>query len=140
MIFYNENDKRKIIMDYYLNPRNKVEKFSNSNYKNVYIHSSSCVDEIKLYFNKDKTDFKFEAQGCAIFLSSCEIFIEIIKTIGFDKKDILINNYRNLVNKKQINEDERLMLDKLNIFENVSRHLNRKECALLICSIFELIK
>lgn len=140
MIFYNENDKRKIIMDYYQHSRNRVVSFTNNDYDKVYLHSSSCVDEITLYFNEDRTDFKFVAQGCAIFLSSCEIFIEIIQEIGFDQKDKLIKYYQDLVNQQQMKEKERMILGKLNIFENVARHLNRKECALLICSVFTLIK
>lgn len=140
MISYNENEKRKIIMDYYQNPRNRVESFDDSNYQKEYIHSSSCIDEITLYFNQDKTDFKFVAQGCAIFLSSCEIFIERIKELGFNQKDQIINNFKNLVNKNQIDNEQKTMLEKLNIYENVANHLNRKECALLICSIFEAIK
>lgn len=140
MTFYSENEKRKIIMDYYQNPRNRINSFDDPNYQKEYIHSTSCIDEITLYFNQDKTDFKFTAQGCAIFLSSCEIFIERIKELGFNQKDHLINNFKNLVNKNQIDNEQKMILEKLNIYENVSNHLNRKECALLICSIFETIK
>lgn len=140
MTFYNENDKRKIIMDYYQHPRNRVVSFTDDTYDKIYLHSSSCVDEITLYFNKDRTDFNFVAQGCAIFLSSCEIFIEIIQEIGFDRKDELIKHYQDLVNRQPMEEKEQMILGKLNIFENVARHLNRKECALLICSVFTLIK
>lgn len=139
LILYSENEKRKMIMDYYLNPRNRLDSFENDNYKNTYLHSSSCVDEITLYFNEDKSDFKFIAQGCAIFISSTEIFIEEIKNKGFSNKDKLIACFKRLVNKEQLNDEERKYLSKLNIYENVSTHLNRKECALLIANIFSQI-
>lgn len=140
MILFNEDEKRKIIMDYYINRRNRVDEFNNPNYESVYLHSSSCVDEIKLFFNHDKTDFKFISQGCAIFLSSCEIFIEEIKNKGFKNNDRLIKSYENLVNKIEIPDEEKEYLGKLNIYENVSNHLNRKECALMICNTFKKIK
>ena len=59
MISYNENEKRKIIMDYYSNPRARVEKPLNDELPNIYLHSSSCVDEMTLYYDLDKNEFNF---------------------------------------------------------------------------------
>ncbi len=140
MILYNENDKRKIIMDYYMNKRRRVDSFSNSSYKNVYLHSSSCVDEIHLYFNSEKNDFKFVSKGCAIFLSSSEIFIERLLEIGIGNKDKLIFIYKKMIEKKdKLLNEEIEILGKLIIFENVSKHLNRKECALIIANALKEI-
>ncbi len=140
MISYSENDKRKIIMDYYTNPRSRIEKKDIPNYNSKYLHSSSCVDEITLYYDNDKKDWKFVGQGCAIFLSSSEIFIERIKEIGFENKMQLIENYEKLINfPKSIDSKEKYLLEKLMIFENVNKHLNRKECALIISNIFKMI-
>ena len=138
---YSEDEKRKIIMDYYLNKRNRVDEFNNKNYHEIYKHSTSCVDELTLYYNDEKNDFKIKAKGCAIFLSSSEIFIERIKELGFSKKDILSNSFQKLVDKREILDDnEKEILGKLMIYENVAKHLNRKECALLIKQVFENIK
>lgn len=139
MILYSDSEKRKIIMDYYLNRRNRLDDFQNKQYKNVYIHSTQCVDEIYLYYNDKKNDFKFVGQGCAIFLSSTEIFIERIKELGFENLKKLSDAFNKLVEKEKLNNNEIEMLEKLNIFENVSKHLNRKECALLITKAFEKI-
>lgn len=140
MTLYNENDKRKMIMDYYTNPRARIEKNDNPKYKKQYLHSSTCVDEITLYYDEDKKDWKFVAQGCAIFLSSSEIFIERIKELGFENKDQLITTYEKLINfPKDITDEEKEFLKKLVIFENVNKHLNRKECALIIANIFKLV-
>lgn len=136
MILYKEDEKRKIIMDYYLNKRNRVDSFNDPKYQSIYLHSNSCVDEITLYFNESKDDFKMLAKGCAIFLSSCEIFVEIIKKLGFENKTLLINLYTKLINKEYLDEQQKQMLDKLNVYENVSKHLNRKECALMITKVF----
>lgn len=139
MISYNEDEKRKIIMDYYMNKRNRVDKFENQNYQFKYLHSSSCVDEITLFYNGNKNDFKMVSQGCAVFLSASEIFIERLLELGWDKKDILIDSFFKLVEKKEISNEERKILGKLNIYENVSKHLNRKECALMIANIIKSI-
>ena len=56
MTSYSENDKRKIIMDYYTNPRARIEKNDNPKYHSKYLHSSTCVDEITLYYDNDKKD------------------------------------------------------------------------------------
>lgn len=140
MDFYNENEKRKIIMDYYMNKRNRVDHFQNDEYEKVYIHSSSCVDEINFYFKNDFSDFKMVMNGCAIFLSSCEIFVELVQKKGIENKDKLIDLFRKLVDKKEkLTNQDKEFLEKLNVYENVNRHLNRKECALLITQVFEEI-
>lgn len=140
MSFYNENEKRKIIMDYYMNKRNRVDHFENDEYKKVYFHSPSCADEINLYFKSDFSDFKMVLKGCAIFSSSCEIFVELIQKKGIENKNKLIDLFRKLVDKKeQITNQDKEFLEKLNIYENVSKHLNRKECALSITQVFEEI-
>ena len=127
-------------MDYYTNPRARIEKNDNSKYHSKYFHSSTCVDEITLYYDDDKKDLKFVAQGCAIFLSSSEIFIERIKEIGFENKNQLIETYEKLINfPENITNDEKEFLEKLIIFQNVNKHLNRKECALIISNIFKQI-
>lgn len=140
MTLYNENDKRKIIMDYYLNPRNRVESFSDKSYKKIYLHSSQCVDEISLFYNLEKNDYKFIGSGCAIFLSSVEIFIKRVNEIGFEKVNQIIETYKKMIDKVQISQEEEKMLGELLIYENVAKHLNRKECALLITKVFEKIK
>lgn len=142
MILYNEKEKRDIIMDYYRNPRNRVDYINDkNNYKEVYLHSSKCVDEIHLYYNFQKFDIKFKGVGCAIFLSSAEIFIEtLLEKQNLISLDKLINLYEKLINKEPLINEEKEFLSKLNIFENVSNHLNRKECVLMISNVFKKIK
>ena len=56
--------------------------------------------------------------------------------IGLEQKQKLVKLFQNLVNQDRIlTEEEKVLLGKLNIYENVKRHLNRVECALLITKI-----
>ena len=121
-------------MDHYLNPRFKNDQLVIDETKMVYQHSSACVDEIWLDYQNQK--FSYQAKGCAIFISACDIFIERLVEIGIEQKEQLVKLFQNLVNQDQIlTEQEKVLLGKLNIYENVKRHLNRVECALLITKI-----
>ena len=134
LVSYSDDQKRQIIMDHYLNPRFKNDQLVIDETKMVYQHSSACVDEIWLDYQNQK--FSYQAKGCAIFISACDIFIERLVEIGIEQKEQLVKLFQNLVNQDQIlTEQEKVLLGKLNIYENVKRHLNRVECALLITKI-----
>ena len=134
LVSYSDDQKRQIIMDHYLNPRFKNDQLVVDETKMVYQHSSACVDEIWLDYQNG--NFAYQAKGCAIFISACDIFIERLIEIGLDKRAQLVKLFQNLVNQEQIlTQEEKVLLGKLNIFENVKRHLNRVECALLITKI-----
>lgn len=135
LIFYSDKQKKDLIMSHYLNPKYKNDDLQINN-KSIYLHSSSCVDEITLNYDLEKNFFEYKAQGCVIFLSSIEIFIERVLQIGFDNLNLLISLYKKLINQEILNETEKIFLDKLNIFHNVKRHLNRLECASLITNVF----
>ena len=139
LVSYSDDQKRQIIMDHYLNPRFKNDQLVIDETKIVYQHSSACVDEIWLDYQDQS--FTYQAKGCAIFISTCDIFIERLIEIGIEQKDQLIKLFRHLVNQDQeLNDQEKNLLAKLNIYENVKRHLNRVECALLITKVMEKIQ
>ena len=139
LVSYSDDQKRQIIMDHYLNPRFKNDQLVIDETKIVYQHSSACVDEIWLDYQDQS--FTYQAKGCAIFISTCDIFIERLIEIGIEQKDQLIKLFRDLVNQDQeLNDQEKNLLAKLNIYENVKRHLNRVECALLITKVMEKIQ
>ncbi|WP_033160904.1 iron-sulfur cluster assembly scaffold protein [[Mycoplasma] collis] len=134
---FSNDDKRKIIMDHYLNPRNKINNIDKQN--SLYLHSNNCVDEIWLNLeinpnNKKVEKAEFEAIGCAVFLASSDIFLDLIKDKNIDEIKNIIINYENLIQKKNV-EINKIILDKLLIFENVKTHLNRLECANMISKI-----
>ncbi|AAT27564.1 iron-sulfur cluster assembly scaffold protein [[Mycoplasma] mobile] len=128
---FSNKEKTDIIMKHYSSPINKVEEIE-TNSKSIYRHSASCVDEINLNLkieNDFLVDAKFQGVGCAVFLSSADIFLEEIKNKPLSKVNEIANAYFDLINKKESNN---LKIGKLAIFENVKIHLNRLECASLI--------
>ncbi|MGL5617683.1 MAG: hypothetical protein ACRCWU_01355 [Metamycoplasmataceae bacterium] len=126
-------------MDYYLNPRRKKSvNFPTDNFKTYYHHSDNCVDEITL-IDIEGNDYAFQATGCAVFLSSSEIFLEEAAKDNFSNVKELSAAFKKLINQENMDEKEKEIIGKLNIFSNVKKHLNRVECALMITKVFEKI-
>lgn len=143
MISYKDNDtKRKIIMEHYSNPQNKVENTKQfENYSHIYLHSQNCVDEINIALKIESNtqiikDAKFSGLGCAVFLASSDIFLSRIINKKISDVQIMIDEYEKLLH--QQNADETL-LEKLVVFHNVKTHLNRLECALMISNALKKI-
>ncbi|VEU59310.1 iron-sulfur cluster assembly scaffold protein [Mesomycoplasma neurolyticum] len=135
---FSKDDKRQIIMDYYLNPRFKKENIDKTN--SHYLHSNNCVDEIWINLKIEDNILKnaeFEAIGCAVFLSSTDIFLEIAKNKTIDEIKLIVENYDNLIHKKSENIKKNI-LEKLLVFEDVKTHLNRLECANMISKIVKI--
>ncbi len=122
--------KREIIMDNYLNPKNK-ETVLDSSYEKVNSNNDSCIDNIDIYvkINNDIIeDIKFDGEACAISTSSTSIMINNL--IGKSVKDALdyINNFDNMVNEKEYDED---VLNEAIVYNDIYKQNNRKHCALL---------
>ncbi|NQZ28988.1 MAG: iron-sulfur cluster assembly scaffold protein [Mycoplasmatales bacterium] len=129
--------KRKIIMERYSNPihKGKIEKA-----EMIERFSTQCVDKMKLFLKWEKNilvDAKHESVGCAVFLSSLDLFIDYI--IGKNKEQIkdIVRNYNIMIN--QSGEYNKEQLDKLIIFDNVKTHLNRLLCANMISETLKSI-
>lgn len=138
MISYkDEKIKRQLIMEHYSKPKNKVAKVEQ--WVNVEVHSQNCVDNLELAVlieGPKITNAQFSGQGCAIFLASCDIFLEKIKNQSIIKALDIARNYELLINKQSADE---VLLEELNVFGNVKTHLNRLECASLIYKAFNAI-
>ncbi|MGL5308846.1 MAG: iron-sulfur cluster assembly scaffold protein [Metamycoplasmataceae bacterium] len=136
---YNNDQKREMIMDYYLTPRRrKPENFPTDNLMTYYHHSNNCVDEITL-IKLEENNYVFKGIGCAIFLASSEIFLEEAAKYNFSNVKKLSLIFEKLVNQIEMNDDEKKSIGKLSIFSNVKKHLNRVECALMITKVFQKI-
>ena len=124
-----------------MNPRRKKSSdFNTKGFKTYYHHSESCVDEITLIKLEDeKVDFVYMATGCAVFLASTDIFLEEASKDNFKNIKTLSLNFKNLINQNKMTDDEFSSLEKLSVFSNVKKHLNRVECALMITKVFEKI-
>ncbi|UWD33900.1 iron-sulfur cluster assembly scaffold protein [Mesomycoplasma molare] len=129
------NKKREIIMHHYSKPDNKLTELPN--WSNNYLHSTNCVDEIWLSLKKDNNvikDAKFKGIGCAVFLSSCDIFLNEIKNKNLEQVNQIINDYKIMINKENENFNKDI-LGNLIVFNDVKTHLNRLECASMIYKI-----
>ncbi len=129
--------KRKIIMERYSNP---VHKGEIEGVEMIERFSTQCVDKMKLFLkweNDILIDVKHDSVGCAVFLSSLDLFIDYI--IGKNKEEIkeIVKNYDTMIN--QSGEYNKEQLDKLIIFDNVKTHLNRLLCANMISEALKSI-
>ncbi|MGL6124921.1 MAG: iron-sulfur cluster assembly scaffold protein [Metamycoplasmataceae bacterium] len=137
---YNSNQKREIIMDYYLHPkRKKSPDFITDNLQTYYHHSNNCVDEITLIKLDKENDYCYKAVGCAVFLASTDIFLEEAAKNNFSNISQLSSAFEKLVNQNDMTEKELEIIGKLSVFSNVKKHLNRVECSLMITEVFKKI-
>ena len=125
-----ENIKREMILDNFKNPNNKG-LVDDPNYIKEVSASSSCIDnftiQVKVEDNIIK-DIRFDGEACAIATSSLSISIE--KLIGKTKEEAidLIDNYINMIEKKEYDESK---LEELVIYEDISKQPSRVKCATL---------
>ena len=122
--------KRAIILDNYQNPINKGLD-NTDNYVKHNSHADSCIDniDIAVLFDKDIIkDIRFDGEACAISTSATSIMIHTFvgKTIN-EARDI-IKNYENMIDEKEYDKD---VLDSLNVYDDIYKQTNRKNCALL---------
>lgn len=124
------NLKREIIMDHYLNPKNKIST-DDKNYVKVNTNNESCIDNLDIYIlfkNNVIEDIKFDGEACAISTSSTSIMITnlIGKTIEEAKE--YIENFENMINEEDYNKD---ILNEALVYDDIYKQNNRKHCALL---------
>lgn len=128
-LYNNPNKKREIIMEHYINPQNKKDLY---NEKTIDVFSEQCVDELKLHItfenNKVKEAF-WDGIGCAVFKSSVDIFLNLIKNKDKNEVKEIVQNFDDLIHGKKENIES---LKELNIFNNVHKQLNRLSCAKMI--------
>ncbi|VDR42069.1 nitrogen fixation protein nifu [Mycoplasmopsis caviae] len=130
-MFYNNDQKRQIIMEHYLNPKHKSSDLKNKIIK----HGESCADylECELVIENSKIkDIKFNGQGCAFFIASTDLLIELIIDKKISESTYLIGLYEKFILGEELKEDEVKKLETLSIFDNVKSQFNRVNCALML--------
>ena len=123
------NAKRKLIMKHYENPL-FYKEFKEKAHISAY--SKQCVDQmhVKWEFNNNKLiKVSWYGKGCIIFKASVDIFLQL--SLNKSKKEILnlAKEYEKMINQKAFNEK---IVQKLIVFENVKKQLNRLYCANMI--------
>ena len=129
-MYKDPNYRRKLIMKHYMNP---LLKKQSDKKETIYYHSNQCVDEVKIYLTMEDNivkDVSWDGQGCAVFQSSTDIFLSMIKNKNVEYIKTLIKNYEALINRVG-SYDEKILGD-LMIYFNVGEHLNRAVCAKMV--------
>ncbi|MBQ4584480.1 MAG: SUF system NifU family Fe-S cluster assembly protein [Bacilli bacterium] len=122
--------KREIIMDNYLNPKNKI-RIEDSSYDKVNSNNESCIDNIDIFVKVTDDiieDIKFDGEACAISTSSTSIMINNLIGLNISEAIKYIDNFDNMVNEKDY---DRELLNEAIVYEDIYKQNNRKHCALL---------
>ncbi len=139
----NNDLRREIILDNYQDPMNKGLKDDDS-YIKVNTNSESCIDNLdvmmKVVDNKIE-DICFDGEACAISTSATSIMIRSLIGKSVDEALKILENYQNMINEKEYDKE---LLGELNVYDEICRQPNRKNCALIpyraMMSILEELK
>ncbi len=126
----NDDLRREIILDNYQEPYNRGLIDDNS-YLKVNTSSDSCIDNLDFIMKVEDNiikDIRFDGEACAISTSASSIMIR--KLIGMSVEDArkVLLNYQNMINEKEYDTE---LLDELNVYDEICKQPNRKNCALL---------
>lgn len=129
-MLYSNDQKRKIIMDHYLNPRNKNLELNKEINETKYGETCGDILNLECIIVDNKIQkLSFNGEGCSIFIASTDILIELLKDQNLDIARKIISVYENLIDGLPISKNEEEILNELNIFNNISQFDNRKRCA-----------
>ena len=126
-----QETKREIIMDNYLNPLNKEVPSNLEEYDKVNSNNESCIDNIDIYMLvKDNRiiDIKFDGEACAVSTASTSIMIRLFLNKTIDEAYNILTNYENMITEKEYDSN---ILGEANCFDEIYKQENRKHCALL---------
>ena len=131
MTLYNDpNKRRELIMKHYSQPINKTQE--ELNWKKYDYYSDSCVDELHLFIKDNQDvieDITFSGKGCAIFISSTDLMLNILKGKTFDEVKEISHEYNEMIHGRPYKNE---LLNELNIFQNVEKNFNRLHCAEMV--------
>ena len=124
------NLRREIILDNYQDPMNRG-LIEDESYLKVNTNSESCIDNLDFMMKIEDgivKDIRFDGEACAISTSASSIMIRsLIGKKVDDVKKILVN-YRNMINEEEYDSE---LLGELNVYDQICKQPNRKNCALL---------
>ena len=124
------NLRREIILDNYNNPKHRGLKEDES-YITFNSNNESCIDDLNIAYKISDNlieDVRFDGEACAISTSAVSIMIKSIT--GKTKEEALniLNNFENMINELEYDKE---VLGELNVYEEIYKQPNRKNCALL---------
>lgn len=124
------NLRREIILDNYQDPYNKGLVDDNS-YIKVNQSSDNCIDNLDFMLKVSDgiiTDIRFDGEACAISTSATSIMIRSLIGKGLEDAKNIISNYKKMINEE---EYDATLLGELNVYDEICKQPNRKNCALI---------
>ena len=126
-----DNDlRREIILDNYQDPMNRG-LVDDSDYLKVNTNSESCIDNLDFMMKIDGNviqDIRFDGEACAISTSASSIMIRSLIGKTVEEAKEILKNYKNMIDEKEYDSD---ILGELNVYDEICKQPNRKNCALL---------
>ena len=125
-----ENFRREIILDNYNDPENRGLIEDNS-YLKVNTNSESCIDNLDFMMKVEDgiiKDIRFDGEACAISTSATSIMIRSLIGKRVEEVKKILVNYRNMINEEEYDSE---LLGELNVYDQICKQPNRKNCALL---------
>lgn len=122
--------KREIIFDNYKDPMNRG-LIEDDSYLKANTNSESCIDNLDFMMKIEDgiiKDIRFDGEACAISTSCSSIMIKSFIGKSVDEVKSILENYINMIDEKEYNKD---ILGELNVYDEISKQPNRKNCALL---------
>ena len=126
----NDDIKREIILDNYQEPMNRGLIEDDSYYK-ANTNSESCIDNLDFMIKIEDgiiKDIRFDGEACAISTSATSIMIKSLIGKTVEETVNILKNYQNMINEKEYDSE---VLGELNVYDNIAKQPNRKNCALL---------
>lgn len=124
------NLRREIILDNYQDPMNRG-LIEDQNYLRTNTNSESCIDNLDFMMKIEDNivkDIRFDGEACAISTSATSIMIRSLIGKSVEEVRAILNNYKNMINE---GEYDQKLLGELNVYDEIYKQPNRKNCALL---------
>ena len=125
-----DNLRREIILDNYQDPYNRG-LIEDDSYLKVNTNSESCIDNLDFMMKIEDgiiKDIRFDGEACAISTSASSIMIRFLIGKSVEEVKRILINYQNMINEKEYDKG---MLEELNVYDEICKQPNRKNCALL---------
>ena len=125
-----DNLRREIILDNYNNPNNRG-LIEDDSYLKVNTNSESCIDNLDFMMKVEDgkvVDIRFDGEACAISTSATSIMINSLIGKSIEEVKKILINYRNMINEEEYDSE---LLGELNVYDQICKQPNRKNCALL---------
>ena len=124
------NLRREIILDNYQDPMNRG-LIEDDSYLKVNTNSESCIDNLDFMMKVEDgkvVDIRFDGEACAISTSATSIMINSLIGKSIEEVKKILINYRNMINEEEYDSE---LLGELNVYDQICKQPNRKNCALL---------